>query len=233
MTRAHHVRRRRQAGLTLIEVMIASAVMVIMMTLAWRTISNTSDSRRTFTRYQERNHELRMALGRAVGDFEAAYLSRNEDMSASHPRTLFVAKSGSRIPEIRFSTLGHRVLWADANESEQTIIQYLAHDSRENPGQVDWIRSERRRPSNLPHEEEPAEYDVLVRDIQKLELQFWNWKNLEWQDTWDTTQSDGQRGWLPSRVKITITVKGPDGERDVKLSSQARITLQEPLLANP
>ena len=218
--------------MTLIEVMIASAVLVLMMTLAWRTIANTSDAKRYTGLYQERNHELRMALCRITADFEAAYLSKNEDTSATHPRTLLVAKSGSKVPEIHFSTLGHRVLWADANESEQTIISYMAHNSKEVSGQVDLIRSERRRPSNLPPEEEPAEYDVLVRDIGKLELEFWNWKNLEWQDSWDTTQSDGQKGWLPSRVRITITVKTPEGT-DIKLTTQARIVMQEPLIANP
>jgi prepilin-type N-terminal cleavage/methylation domain-containing protein len=225
-------RRNSQAGLTLIEVMIASAVMVMMMTLAWRTIRNTSDTRRSTGTYQERNHELRMALGRAVADFEGAYISKNEDPNASHPRTMFVAKSGSRVPEIRFSTMNHRVLWADANESEQTVISYVALDSRERPGQTDWVRAERRRPSNLPSEEEPAEYDVLARNIEKVELQFWNWKNLEWQDTWDTTQSDGQKGWLPSRVKITLTVKNANGD-DIKLSTQARIMMQEALLFSP
>jgi prepilin-type N-terminal cleavage/methylation domain-containing protein len=235
--------RRPQAGLTLIEVMIASAVLVIMMALAWRTIANTGESRRTFGAYQERNHELRMALGRIVADFEAAYLSASEGCpqgtscppyppQPSHPRTLLVAKPGSKVPQIRFSTLGHRVLWADANESEQTVISYLAHASRERSGQVDLIRREQRRPSNQPPEEEPAELDVLVRDIHKLEIEFWNWRNLDWQDSWDTTQSDGQRGWLPGRVRITITVKNPQG-RDVKISSQARILMQEALLFAP
>lgn len=225
-------RRDAQAGLTLIEVMIASAVMVMMMTLAWRTISNTSDARRSSATYQERNHELRLALGRAVADFEAAYISKNEDTNASHPRTMFVAKTGSRVPQISFSTMGHRVLWADANESEQTVITYMAHDAKDRPGEVDWIRAERRRPSNLPPEEEPAEYDILARNIDKVEIEFWNWKNLEWQDSWDTTQSDGQRGWLPSRVRITLTVKGAEG-KDIKLTTQARIMMQEALLFSP
>ena len=224
--------RRNRNGLTLLEVMIASAVMVIMMALAWQTIANTSDRRRTFQAYEERNHEIRMALDRCVRDFEAAYLSRNEDTTANHPRTLFVAAAKSAVPSIRFSTLGHRSLWADANESDQTIIQYLAHASPGHAGQVDWIRREQRRPSNLPPEEQPSDYDVLVHDIVTVKFEFWNWKNLDWQETWDTTQSDGQRGWLPSRVKITLTVKGIDGN-DVALSTQARITMQEPLNFSP
>jgi general secretion pathway protein J len=224
------VTRRPQAGMTLLEIMISIAILVVMMTLAWRTIANTSEAKKSFERYEERNHELRMALGRIVRDFEAAYISRNEDPNASHPRTMFVAKSGSKLPEVRFSTLGHRVLWADANESEQTVISYVPHDAK--AGGVDWIRREQRRPSNEPPESEPADYDILVRDIASAKLEFFNWKTVQWQDTWDTTQSDGQRGFLPSRVRVTITVKGPD-DKEVKLVTEARIWMQEALTFQP
>ena len=221
--RAH---RSPQSGMTLLEIMLAIAILTVMMTLAWKTIANTSDSKKAFEAYEERNHELRMALGRIVRDFEHAYLSRNEDTNAPHPRTMFIAKSSMRMPEIRFSTLDHRVLWADANESEQTVISYVSHDNPDRPGSVDWIRREQRRLSNEPPESEPADYDVLVHDIAGAKLEFWNWKNNEWQDHWDTTQADGQKGWLPSRVRITLTVKGPD-EKEVKLTTQARIWMQE------
>lgn len=223
--------RRSQAGMTLLEIMIAIAIMVMMMMMAWRMIANTSSSRRGVEQYEERNHELRMAMARVVADFESAYISRNEDINNSHPRTLMVSKPGSKVPDIRFSTMSHRVLWADAKESDQTVVHYLAHQNPEKPGEVDWIRSEQRRTSNQPPEEEPADYDVLVRDIESVKLEFWNWKNLEWQDNWDTTQSDGQRGWLPTRVRITVTVKGQD--KDIKLTTQARIHMQEMLNFSP
>jgi hypothetical protein len=141
---------------------------------------------------------------------------------------MFIAKSGSKFPEIRFSTLGHRVLWADANESEQTVISYLTRSDPERRNVTDLIRREQRRLSNEPPDEVPAEYDVLLRDIQSLKLEFWNWKNLEWQDTWDTTQSDGQRNLLPGRVRITVTIKDQN-DRDYKLTTQARILMQEVL----
>ncbi|HEY6035860.1 MAG TPA: type II secretion system protein GspJ [Kofleriaceae bacterium] len=224
--------RRSQAGLTLIEVMIASAIMVIMMTLAWRTISNTSDSRRTFEKYEERNHEIRLAMDRVVRDFDEAYLSRNEDTTQTHPRTMFIAKPRSPVPNIRFSTLGHRALWADATESDQTVIEYLSRNDPEAPDKVDWIRREQRRQSNMPPEEEPSDYDVLMHDIVSVKLEFWNWKNLEWLETWDTTQSDGQRGILPSRVRITVTFKNGAG-KEVKLVTEARIMMQEQLNFSP
>ena len=222
--------RNPQAGLTLIEVMIASAIMVVMMTLAWRTVANVADSRLVFERFEQHNHDLRMALGRMVADFESAYLSSNEDRNATHPRTMFIAKSDTKLPEIRFSTLGHRVLWADANESEQTVISYLSRSDPAHAGVVDWVRREQRRPSNESPDLEPAEYDVLVHDIVAAKLELWNWKNHEWTETWDSTQADGQRGWLPSRVRISITVKDPAGN-DYKVTTQARILMQEPLKA--
>jgi general secretion pathway protein J len=220
--------RHPQAGMTLLEVMIAVAILVIMMTLAWKTIANTSESKKVFEKYEERNHELRMALGRIVRDLESAYLSKNEDPNATNPRTMFIAKSSFKLPDVRFSTLDHRVLWADANESEQTVISYVAHDDPAHAGVVDWVRREQRRLSNDQPDIEPAEYDVLIHDIVSAKLEFFNWKTTEWQDTWNTMQADGQRGWLPSRVRITITTKGPD-DKDYKLMTEARIWMQEAL----
>jgi prepilin-type N-terminal cleavage/methylation domain-containing protein len=220
--------RRWQSGMTLIEVMIAIAILVVMMSLAWKTIANTSDTKKQFERYEERNHELRMALSRIVRDFEAAYLSLNEDPNAVNRRTMFIAKSSFKLPEVRFSTLGHRVLWADANESEQTVIQYMPHDDPNHSGVIDWVRREQRRSSNLQPSEEAADYDILVHDIAGAKLEFWNWKNSEWQNTWDSTQIDGQKGFLPSRVRITLITKGPD-DKEYKVTTEARIWMQEVL----
>lgn len=222
------MRRRSEAGLTLIEIMIAVSILVVMMGLGWKTIANTSETRRTFTAFEERNHELRMALGRISTDFEAAYLSKNEDTTLDHPRTMMIGKTSGKIPTVRFSTLNHRVLWADANESEQTVIQYLAHPDPENSSIMDLVRREQRRESNQPPEDEPADYDVVVRDIESLKIDYWNWKTADWQDSWDTTQADGQKGTLPSRVRITLVTKDAGGH-EVKIATQARILMQEPL----
>jgi general secretion pathway protein J len=217
---------RGPAGMTLLEVMIAIAILGVMMTLAWKTIANTSESKKTFEQYEERNHELRMALGRIVRDFESAYLSLNEDTNAVNRRTMMIAKSSFRLPDVRFSTLAHRVLWADAAESEQTVISYLPHDDPEHAGVVDWVRREQRRPSNELPSQEPADYDVLVHDIAGAKLEFFNWKTTEWQTTWDTTAIDGQRNYLPSRVRITLTIKDREG-RDYKVMTEARVWMQE------
>ncbi len=221
--------RRLQAGMTLIEILIAIAILALMMSLAWKTTSNTYRAKVHFEELEERNHELRVGMARAVTDLEAAYLSGNEDPSATDRRTLLVGKSGGVVPELRFSSMGHTPLWADANESEQTLIAYSALTDRKDPSKTNWIRRESRRLSNKPWKQEPADTDILIHDVEKVTFEYWSWQKQEWQDHWDTTAADGERNRLPLRVRITVTYRNVRDE-EVKLTTQARIRLQEPLL---
>lgn len=222
------IRAGRQRGMTLLEIMIATAVLVLMMTMAWSTISGTSNARRTFLAVEERNHEIRVALARVVADLEAAYLSRNEDENASDRRTMFIAKSSGDIPEIRFSTLGHTPLWGDANESEQTVIAYSSMPDRHDPGKKNWLRRELRRPSNKPWKDEPADLDILLRDVERVTFEHWDWREQAWRDEWDST-ADIYKGRLPTRVRIMVTYKDWR-DQEVKVTTQAAIVMQEPLL---
>lgn len=219
--------------MTLLEIMVSSAIIVMMMTLAWKTISNTSDARKMYEQYEERNHEIRMALDRAVRDFEAMYISANEDATAAqtHPRTMLIAKSSGPVPSVRFSTMNHRNLWADAHESDQTVIEYLSKEDPEDRSKINWIRREQRRQSNQPPDQEPSDYDVMLSDIKSVKIEYFNWKTVEWVETWDTMQSDGNKGYLPSRVKITVTYV--QAGHDVKIATEARVQMGEQLLLNP
>ena len=220
-------RHNGQAGMTLLEVMIAIAVLVGMMTMAWSTIRKVSTARITFETIEVRNHEIRIGLSRAVSDLEHAYLSNNEDVNATHRRTLFVGKNASPVPELRFSSLVHRVLFADASESEQTQIQYLSAPDRKDGRKTNWIRRETRRLNNEPPDENPADYDIVVSDIEKVEFHFWDWKDEEWRDRWDTLSQDNQKGRLPSRVRIRLTIREDGVERT--FTAVARLSLQEQL----
>jgi general secretion pathway protein J len=216
-----------QRGMTLIEIMISLAIIGFMMAMAWSTITNASNARVTFVALEERNHEVRVALARMVQDLQMSFLSSNEDQNFDNRRTLFVGKS----EELRFSTFGHNTLWADANESDQTQIVYYLDSDREEPGKQALYRKELRRLSNEPWEGEPGEHDILLRGIEKLQIQYWDWKDKKWQESWDSTKVDAEAKRLPTRVRIEITYKNSRGE-ELKISSQARLLLQEELGVN-
>jgi type II secretory pathway component PulJ len=218
--------------MTLIEVLIAMAILAFMMALAWVTTSSSATAKKRFENVQERNHEIRVAMATMARDISSAYLSGNERSNLDNPRTLLVAKSQTPVDELRFSSLGHRVLWADANESEQTLISYSAEPDRDDPGKSNLIRREARRLSYEPWENEPAEVDILLRDIERVAFEYWNWRENEWQEQWDTTKADGEKGKLPERVRITVTVKNSRGD-EIKRTTQARIEMLEKLEAKP
>jgi len=208
--------------------MISLAIIGLMMVLAWTTIRSASNARTTYVALEERNHEIRLGLGRIARDLESAYLSSNEDRNLDNKRTYFIGKA----EEVRFSSFGHVTLWSDANESDQTVVAYYLDDEPHAASKDALYRKELRRPSNEPWEGEPGELDVLLRDVKKLEFEYWDWQDKKWQETWDSTKVDAEGSRLPSRVRITVTYENGRGD-ELKISTQARLLLQEQLVFLP
>ena len=206
--------------------MLAIAILSLMMAMAWTTITATVESKNNAELAQERSHELRVAMNIMVRDISSAYLSNNEDKNQDNRRTWFIAKDSSPVDELRFSSLGHRVLWADANESEQTLISYSYANNRKDTGKIDLIRRESRRLSNEPWENEPAEVDILLRDIERVEFEYFNWRDDEWQEDWNTMNADAEKDRLPEFVRITVTIRDSKGD-EYKRVTQARVHMNE------
>jgi general secretion pathway protein J len=217
---------RSEAGFTLIEVMVSLAILVMMMTIAWMTTANTAGAKKQFEKYEERNHEIRIAMARMVRDLQSAYLSDSEDKNQIERRTLFIGKSRGTVDELRFSSLGHTTLWANAAESEQTLISYSAEQDQDDSSKTNLLRRESRRLSNEPWKSEKAEVDLLLRDIQRVSFEYWDWRDEEWRKDWNTVQADAQRDRLPTRVKIMVEVKAPNGDI-LKYTTQARLMMEE------
>ncbi len=226
--RASQGGREASRGFTLIEVMISMAILAFMMAIAWSTSTSSSQARKQFETYQQRHHGVRVAMARMVKDLESAYLSANEDQSLLERRTLFAGSNRGSVDELRFSSLGHVILWADASESEQTLISYEAASDRQDRTKTNLIRRESRRLSNVSWRQEKAEYDVLLRDISSVTFEYWDWKTSDWKTSWNSTQADGERGRLPTRVKITVKIKSPAGD-EIQFVTQARLMMQEEL----
>ena len=221
-------RQHNESGMTLLEILVSMTIMISMLVIAWSTFSGGLLMKRRSETINDRFLEIRVAMGRMVDDLSSSYISANEDQTLQERRTLFIGKGGGDVSELRFTSMAHRVLWADANESEQTLIYYYAESDTEESGKTNLLRRESRRVSNEQWEQEPAEIEVLLRDIQKVEFEFYDWREKDWRSDWDSTAADGQRGKLPSRVRLTIELENAKGD-EVKFTSQARIMMQEEL----
>ncbi|HET6611059.1 MAG TPA: type II secretion system protein GspJ [Kofleriaceae bacterium] len=215
-------------GFTLVEVMIALAILAFMMTVAWSTTARTADAKVAFEDIQVRNNELRVAMARMTRDIESAYLSDNEVQRATRERTLFVGSDEGDIDSLRFSSLGHTVLWADANECEQSLVAYYAAPDSEDRGKKNLIRHETRRLSEKPWKQRPAAIDILIRDVEGVKLEYYDERDKQWKPEWDTMSASAQKGRMPTRVRITVTIQSRGG-KDIELTTEARIMLREEL----
>jgi type II secretion system protein J len=223
MTRA-----RSQSGFTLLEMMLALGIVAIMMFITYSVTAQLANDKKAVATASERNLEMRVAMTRVVRDISHAYLSDNEPTDALERRTHFVGKRTGE-PILRFSSLAHRVLWADANESSQTIISYTIATDPFERSQKNLVRRESRRLSEEGWDQTPAEVDILIRDVEDVSFQYWDWRDEDWQDEWNSMSGDSERSRLPERVRIIVKVRGRDG-KERTFQSQARIMMQEALL---
>jgi type II secretion system protein J len=224
--------RRRYAAsakaFTLIEIMVAVAILAMVITLCWSSFQGTFKTKAAVEAQSVRYRTVRLALDRLARDLSMAYLSQNEDTGQPERRTLFVGKRHFDIDEIRFSYFGHQRLYQDANECDTSQVAYYSQRDREVSGRLNLMRRETRRLQYLKIDDNTGETDIACDDVVKLKLDYWDARDKQWREEWVTNTADGQPDRLPSRVRITLTVHDERG-REVPFQTEVRVAMQEPL----
>jgi general secretion pathway protein J len=225
------MRRPHQRGFTLLEIMVAMAILATVTTLIWSSFRDTFRTKKQVEDISMRYRTLRVALNRIARDISQAYLSQNEDTGQAERRTLFVGKRKFDIDELRFSYFGHQRLYQDADECDTAQVSYYGMKNRET-GKMDLMRRETRRLQYLKIEDNAGETDLLCDDVVRLKLDYWDARDKQWREEWVTNVADGQPDRLPARVRVTLTVRDERG-KEIPFATEARIPMQEPLNSRP
>lgn len=223
---------KRARGFTLIEVMIAAAILAMVSALVWGSFKQSFATKAAVEAQSGRYRTVRIALERMARDLEQAFLSQNEDPGQPEKRTLFVGRHHNGLDEVRFSYYGHQRLYADANEADTAQVAYTTDRDRQDSRKTNLIRRETRRLAYYKAEDQPGEADIICDDIVSLKLLYWDARDKQWREEWITSSADGQPDRLPSRVKITLAVHDERG-KEVPFTTEARIAMQEPLNLRP
>jgi hypothetical protein len=64
-------------------------------------------------------------------------------------------------------------------------------------------------------EPEPTD-EIICRDVVSFVLSYYD--GMTWQNTWDSTSTGGQSGYLPVAVQATIELRGQDGNAGQRIS---------------
>ena len=213
-------------GFTLLEVMIAVAVLAMIGAVTYKAFDGAYDLKHRVERAEDRDQTVRAALERISREVSMTFLSEHYDHKRFRERpTFFKLKDGRGEADLTISSFAHERLHVDAKESDEALFEYKL--DRDDDGNRSLFR--RVKPNIDEEWERGGEKAVLANDVLKFSVQAWDPKEREWRDEWDSNspERNGQV-LIPPRVKIALTIKDEQG-KEKTWSTQARIVLGQPL----
>jgi general secretion pathway protein J len=215
---------RRQAGFSLIEVMIALAILAFITTIMWGSFTQTVTNKRAIEAAQDRTHTVRVALLRMAREIEMSYLA-DENSALTERRTMFNGTSRGDVDELMFSAFAHQRLRGGLNEGDGALITYFGERDPDDRRILNLMRRETRRLQVEDPKTLAGESYILCPDVAKLKFTFYDYRKKEWQSEWSTSSATGYR-YPPSHVRIALTVIDERG-KEVTYSTDARVHLME------
>ncbi|HEY3494544.1 MAG TPA: type II secretion system protein GspJ [Polyangiaceae bacterium] len=201
-------KRRAARGFTLLELLVAVAVLAFITMLIYGAFSSMKRTRDGLARVQDRYREGRVALGRIVRDLESAYISGHQPFNQGIvvQKTAFIGHEGNPGDRLDFNAFSNVRRDRDSHVSDQIEVSYFSAESLEESGTTDLVRRTSEYPDEKP--EAGGRIDVVATDIDLFDLEYLDPTTTQWVDTWDTTQATGQPNRLPLQVRITLVLNG-------------------------
>ncbi|MCO4747861.1 MAG: hypothetical protein KC912_23900 [Proteobacteria bacterium] len=197
------IRRARQ-GVTIMEAMVAIAVIVVMSGIALSLMTNAVRTREVLAERDETTRAARVVMSTLRRELQLAFL-RVDTTSAQTYSTIFVGEDDS--PDvIWFTSLAHERLYRDSRECDQTEISVWTEHDPDGPGFILFHREAPR----IDHEpDEDGTILPLAYGVRSFELRYLDPTTNEWRDEWDTRGTDTPNR-LPRAVQIGLTLLGRD-----------------------
>ncbi len=228
-------RGRAWAGFTLVEVLIAIAILAMISTLLFTSFSSLKRSKDGVRRVSERHREGRMAISRVARELQSAYISRHlpPDINQAVVRTAFIGTQGAPADRIDFNAFVHRRMDRDARESDQAELSYFGMASETERGVFDLVR---RTNPKLDHEpEKGGRVQILATDIDLFDLRYLDPLTGLWVEEWDSTESIKQFDRMPLQVRVILILNGGArvsqgrGRDPLTFATKVSIPLLQPL----
>jgi general secretion pathway protein J len=222
-------------GFTLLELLVAVAVLSLICTLLYGAFDGLERTKEGVTRIADRYHEGRAALQRMAYELGGAYLSLHAppDQNLVASKTAFIGTRDTPAGRIDFNSFSNRRFDKDSKESDQAEISYFGSLNPDGSGQLDLAR---RISAHLDLEpEHGGRVEVLATNLDLFELQYLDAATGQWVDKWDSTQALGQHNRLPLQVRILLMLNGgmrTSAERSpqpLKFVTKVALALRDPL----
>jgi general secretion pathway protein J len=213
-------------GLTMIEVMVAMAVMSMVAVTIWTATSQTARTRDAVEQSHDRLHQVRVALDMLSRDLSSAFLSMHRATIEPVRDTVFVGTDRGAADRVDFAAFAHQRRYLDVDESDQCEVGWFVAPDAEVSGRDNLVRRE--APIIDLEPLEGGQYLVVVEDVVEFDLEYFDLQMNEWQDEWDTTEFTGEQLRLPHYVRIRLVVNDRLG-RPVTYATQVFVPMRSPI----
>lgn len=192
---------RKHSGFTLIEVMIAVAILAGMAMMMSQTMESVFTSRDTVTMRAEVNHGVYLALSKMTNDLSMAFTTDSTFLGDSEKGSGTVTGFIGNDSQMDFSTMSHQHFVKNHRDTDQTQVGYSV--DKKDDGTLSLYRRETDfLTSSLTTGGKKYE---LLRNVKELKLGYYSAAKEEWLAAWDTG-SVSTSGKLPAQVRIQLTV---------------------------
>jgi general secretion pathway protein J len=215
--------------MTLLEVMVAVAVLAGISVLIHGVMTSLSNGKKGEAIRAERVHQGREAMQRIVRDLSCAFLSMhiNAIPALQTEKTLLVGRASTPYDRIDFTAFAHLRTERDAHESDQAEVGYFVVRDPDVDDKMDLVR----------REQTPIDYDplrggivnVVAENVQEFHLRYLDPMTSQWVTTWDTSQLTGQPNRLPLEVEVTIVLKAVGAGPPYSYTTKVFLPIQQPL----
>lgn len=233
---------RRAQGFTLVEVMIAVAILASLTALMWVSIANMYASRDLLEMRAERFQKVRVTMDRISDDFAAAYIAGPDFAGEEIPGEPIVEDNDeqsfiedpiqfgfiARESEANFTTFSHVRTQPGEKASRHAEVGYFIRTVRDDETNK-LVKKLMRRQDVTPDDrlERGGKILTLLDEIEDIKFMYWDAGQVKvgdleevaegrWVDDWDTTRRD-QAARLPTRIKIRLELpgQGPNEDKEV------------------
>lgn len=202
-------RRHRQGGFSLLEAVVAIAILGFITMASWITFDGIVKLRDASDSTADAFASARIALGRISRELGMVFLTHNPNLDGE-PRfqTVFRAVNDEAGDTLHFATFSHNRLYRESVEADTTEISYFVEDDDEAPGLKVLLHREAPRIDGLPEEGGPVE--VLARRVQSFQLRFYDKDKDEWKEEWDSEKAEF-RLRIPRAIEVTLILVDLEG----------------------
>lgn len=176
---------KSQRGMTLIEVMVASALWVLTGTIIAGVLFGTVRTQETILDLQSRYHGGRIALERLKRELNMAFVSLHQS-DDKRTETIFDADND----RVLFTTSAHEVTRRNVRQSDQIEVEYRVERVRDPKGNDTKALTRRVKYTIDSSPGKGGRTEALVYGVKDFELEFYDLAAEDWRSEWKVEIQD-------------------------------------------